>query len=227
MLILYFIFHTSYFIFILLSFFKTIFSNKPKSYTDAELLQKYREDGNIADLGILYDRYIHLVYGTSLKYLKDEDNSKDIVMSVFEKLTTKLRTYQVQHFESWLYMVTKNECLMWLRKQKGNKEISFENFGHSHTINGEESMEYESFLHQVAEDFEQGVVEQSLESDLVAMEKAILLLPTEQKLCVELFYLQNKCYKEIVEITNYELSKVKSYIQNGKRNLKIYLTNAN
>ena len=80
-------------------------------------------------------------------------------------------------------------------------------------------------MHQVAEDFEQSVVEQSLETDLVAMEKAILLLPTEQKLCVELFYLQNKCYKEIVEITNYELSKVKSYIQNGKRNLKIYLKN--
>jgi RNA polymerase sigma-70 factor (ECF subfamily) len=202
------------------SFLKNLFSAKPKVYTDAELLQKYRQEGDLTDLGILYDRYIHLVYGTSLKYLKNEDDSKDVVMLVFEKLTSKLKTYEVNHFESWLYMVTKNECLMWLRKQKGQKEISFESFGNSYAINEDDNMENETFLHQLAEEFQ----EQDLETDLVTMEKAILLLAPEQKLCIELFYLQNKCYKEIVELTNYDLSKVKSYIQNGKRNLKNLMT---
>lgn len=199
-----------------MSFLKNIFSRKPKEFTDAELLQRYRQNGDLADLGILYDRHIHKVYGTSLKYLKDEDNSKDIVMLVFEKLTQKLRTTEVNHFESWLYMVTKNECLMWLRKQKGQKEVSFENFGFKTANNEEDDMESDSFLHHITEDF----AEDDLENDLVAMEKAILLLPNEQKQCIELFYLRGKCYKEITEITGFELSKVKSYIQNGKRNLK-------
>ncbi len=203
-----------------MSFFKNIFSAKPKTYTDTELLQKYRQNGDLADLGMLYDRYIHLVYGTSLKYLKNEDDSKDIVMLVFEKLTTKLKTYQVNHFESWLYMVTKNECLMTLRKQKGQREVSFESFTTNHRINEDESMENESFLHQLADEFQ----EMDLETNLQAMEKAILLLAPEQKLCIELFYLENKCYKEIVELTNYDLSKVKSYLQNGKRNLKNLMT---
>lgn len=199
-----------------MSFFKNIFASKPKEFTDAELLQRYRQSGDLADLGILYDRYIHKVYGTSLKYLKDEDNSKDIVMLVFEKLTQKLRTTEVNHFESWLYMVTKNECLMWLRKQKGQKEVSFENFGFKTGNSEEDDMESDSFLHHITEDF----AGDDLENDLVAMEKAILLLPNEQKQCIELFYLQGKCYKEIAEITGFDLSKVKSYIQNGKRNLK-------
>jgi RNA polymerase sigma-70 factor (ECF subfamily) len=199
-----------------LSFFKNIFASKPKEFTDTELLQRYRQSGDLADLGILYDRHIHKVYGTSLKYLKDEDNSKDIVMLVFEKLTQKLRTTEVNHFESWLYMVTKNECLMWLRKQKGQKEVSFENFGFKTGNSEEDDMESDSFLHHITEDF----AGDDLEKDLVAMEKAILLLPNEQKQCIELFYLQGKCYKEIAEITGFDLSKVKSYIQNGKRNLK-------
>ncbi len=207
-----------------MSFFKTIFSSKSKTYTDAELLQKYRQDGNLLYLGEVYDRYIALVYGTSLKYLQDEDASKDMVMTVFEKLTEKLKTYEVQHFESWLYIVTKNACLMYLRKQKSTKEVSFENFGTNYSLYEEGNMESDSFLHQIAEDFEQQNFQTQIENDLQAMEKAILLLPIEQKQCIELFYLQNKCYKEIVEITNYDINKVKSYIQNGKRNLKNLMT---
>jgi RNA polymerase sigma-70 factor (ECF subfamily) len=53
------------------------------------------------------------------------------------------------------------------------------------------------------------------------LEKCIETLGDEQKQCVKLFYLQEKCYKEITESTGFDMNKVKSYIQNGKRNLKI------
>jgi RNA polymerase sigma-70 factor (ECF subfamily) len=79
-------------------------------------------------------------------------------------------------------------------------------------------VENEDMLHPVEGD-ETG----SLEENLQSLEKGIQELPVEQKRCIELFYLQQKCYKEITEITGYEQKKVKSYIQNGKRNLKIYL----
>ncbi|HEY0653572.1 MAG TPA: sigma factor-like helix-turn-helix DNA-binding protein, partial [Chryseosolibacter sp.] len=60
-----------------------------------------------------------------------------------------------------------------------------------------------------------------IESNLRKLEGCIETLPEEQRQCVKLFYLQKKCYKEITELTGFELNKVKSYIQNGKRNLKI------
>ena len=48
-------------------------------------------------------------------------------------------------------------------------------------------------------------------------------LNPEQKQCLILFYLEKKSYQEISENTGFSLMQVKSYIQNGKRNLKILL----
>ena len=55
------------------------------------------------------------------------------------------------------------------------------------------------------------------------LESAIEELNEEQKQCVILFYLQKKSYNEVSEQTGYSLLQVKSYIQNGKRNLKLLL----
>jgi RNA polymerase sigma-70 factor (ECF subfamily) len=55
------------------------------------------------------------------------------------------------------------------------------------------------------------------------LEEAIQELSEEQKLCVNLFYLQKKSYQQITDRTGFTLMQVKSYIQNGKRNLKIIL----
>jgi len=55
------------------------------------------------------------------------------------------------------------------------------------------------------------------------LKEAMTSLNREQGLCVTLFYLEEKSYKEVVEITGFSSNQVKSYIQNGKRNLKLYL----
>jgi RNA polymerase sigma-70 factor (ECF subfamily) len=73
-------------------------------------------------------------------------------------------------------------------------------------------MESESDLHLEEEG--------GLESDLSKLEKCIEKLGSEQKSCVELFFIQQKCYQEITDLTGFDFKKVKSYIQNGKRNLK-------
>lgn len=56
-----------------------------------------------------------------------------------------------------------------------------------------------------------------------ALEIALKELKADQKTCVELFYLKHMSYGDIVDVTGYDLKKVKSYIQNGKRNLKLKL----
>jgi len=174
-----------------------------KSSTDAQLLALYKKSGELDVLGELYNRYMNLVYGACLKYLKDRDESKDAVMQIFEKLVTTLREHEVTHFKSWLYVSARNHCLMQLRAKKGKyfEEIS------------PVLMESDPSLHLEEEP--------EMESNLSKLERCIETLVHEQKHCVQLFYLQQKCYKEIVQLTGYDDNKVKSYIQNGKRNLKI------
>jgi RNA polymerase sigma-70 factor (ECF subfamily) len=196
-------------------FFKKLFKKKPGN-EDADLIRQYKQTLDTAFAGELYDRYIHLVYGCCMKYLKNEEDSKDAVMQIFEKLLIELKSHEIANFKSWLHVLAKNHCLMWLRSARVRQEKTII------TFEVKEDVENEDMLHPLGGD-ESG----SLEENLQSLEKGIQELPVEQKRCIELFYLQQKCYKEITELTGYELKKVKSYIQNGKRNLKIYLQKDN
>lgn len=170
---------------------------------DDLLLKEYRTSGDLEVLGELYGRYMHLVYGVCLKYLKDEEASKDAVMQIFEQLIGKLKVHQVSNFKSWLYMLARNYCLMELRSSNKHEVVHLE----------DDVMEKEAFVHLDIED--------NRENTLTVMEKCMEKLPAEQKETIKLFYLEQKCYRDVADITGYDLNKVKSYIQNGKRNLKI------
>ncbi|MEM6644494.1 MAG: sigma-70 family RNA polymerase sigma factor [Bacteroidota bacterium] len=175
--------------------------------TDEEILQQYRKSGKQLLLGHLFNDYIHLVYGLCLKYLKNAEKSQDAVMDIYEHISKKLLETEVQHFKSWLYMVSKNHCLMALRTSK--PEMTTEIF-----------MESVQQVHLKEEKIE-------LEQDLVALEQCIDKLKEEQKGCVQKFFLQKKSYQLITEETGIAMKKVKSHIQNGKRNLKICLEQKN
>ena len=177
--------------------------------SDEALVKSYRQNGDMAVLGELYQRYTGLVFGVCMKYLKNEDDSKDAVMQIFEKLTINLKKHEVNNFRSWLHVLTKNHCLMWLRAEKNRHRKDIQD------INLEKNVEFVYYLHHNDENHR--------EEDLENLKTAITSLPDGQKQCIELFYLYEKCYKEIVEITGFELKKVKSYIQNGRRNLKNYI----
>lgn len=147
-------------------------------------------------------RYTDLVYGVCLKYLKDGETAKDAVMNIYQELLVKLRANEPDNFKSWLYVVAKNHCLMQLRKDKKMITVEFQS----------SLMQSEDFSH--LEDVLQK------ENDFKRLEDCIERLTAEQKQSIEMFYLQNKCYNEIVEITGMEWSKIRSLIQNGRRNLK-------
>ncbi len=156
-------------------------------------------------LGALYERYMPLVYGVCLKYLQSREESQDAVMQLFEKLIDQLKKHEVANFKSWLHVMAKNHCLMKIRSAKGQHSVEIEN---SMT----ESMEYSIALHH--ED------EEDKETDLTRLNGCMDQLSEEQRRCVKLFFLEEKSYNQVVEHSGYELKKVKSYIQNGKRNLK-------
>ena len=174
----------------------------PKS-TDTELVNIYREKGDLKVLAILYQRYMELVYGVCLKYLKDPELAKDAVMQIFEELVHKLRIHQVENFRGWPYMLAKNHCLMQLRSPKNLKTTEW-NPG---IMQSEENPHLNGML--------------SREENLESLENCIQGLPAEQKMAVTMFYLEEKCYNDIVSITGKEWNTVRSLIQNGRRNLKI------
>ena len=174
-----------------------------KDQDDLFLIAQYKRTGNLEVLGTLYNRYMHLVYGVCLNYFKEEEASKDAVMQIFEELVVKLRHHEVQNFKSWLHVLTRNHCLMVIRKASKNNTVPIDDV----------FVENAEFVHLDIED--------TKEKQLTIMEKCMSALPEEQRISVDLFYLQEKCYKEVAEITGFEMLKVKSYIQNGKRNLKI------
>lgn len=167
------------------------------------LLREYRKTGNLKILGRLYERYMPLVFGLCLKYFKDEDQSKDAVMQIFEELIKKLKIHEVNNFKSWLYTLSRNHCLMVIRSDSKHEFVQIE----------EKIMENGAFVHLD--------IDETRESKLHIMENCIEKLPTEQRDTISLFFLEQKCYKEVSDITGYDINKVKSYIQNGKRNLKI------
>ncbi len=182
----------------------TFIKNIPASNApDDELVEAYKSSGKLEVLTELYQRYIDLVYGVCLKYLKDEENAKDAVLNIFEELVGKLKKYPVTHFKAWLFQLAKNHCLMSMRAGKKFSKAQID----------VSLMQNEDPVHL------NGVMEK--EEHLNQMHLCLQQLVAEQKTTVELFYLQNKCYNEIVAITGIEWSKVRSFIQNGRRNLKI------
>ncbi|MBL7744981.1 MAG: sigma-70 family RNA polymerase sigma factor [Chitinophagaceae bacterium] len=170
---------------------------------DKELVSLYKASGDMTVLGELYQRYMELVYGVCLKYFKEPETAKDSVIQIFEELVTKLKKHEVDNFKGWLHMVAKNHCLMQLRTPKNLKTVEFK----TELVQNEENVHLN------------GVLEK--EENFQKLEYCLSTLTTEQQEAIRLFYLEGKCYNEIVEITGQEWNQVRSFIQNGRRNLKI------
>ena len=172
---------------------------------EAERLAEYRRRGDVALLGGLYEPYMDMVFGVCFKYLRDEEECKDAVMQIFEKLISDLRQHEVSNFKSWLHSVARNHCLMKLRM--------------SQVTAGQDAADHPAQELEV----EAGIDDDAfmLNTQLDALDECLQKLANEQRVSIELFYLQDKCYRDIAGETGFDIGKVKSYIQNGKRKLKI------
>ncbi len=172
---------------------------------DNELLQKFYADHDNEWLGILLQRYTLLLLGVCMKYLKNEEEAKDAVQQVFLKAINELHKYKVDYFKSWIYMVAKNHCLMKLRDK------------------GKYTFEINERLMATADEITDKNNYIEKDKALTNMAEALLQLNKEQQVCITLFYLEKKSYQEITDQTQFSLMQVKSYIQNGKRNLKLLM----
>jgi len=181
-------------------------ADKHNDITDQQLLENFYAGHDSKWLGILLERYTLLLLGVCMKYLKNEEEAKDSVQQIFLKVITELQKYKVEYFKSWIYMVAKNHCLMKLRDRQGKTPASLD----------------ENLIMAAGIEPDKNALLQN-DKTLDLMESSLKELNREQQQCVTLFYLQKKSYQEISEETGYSLLQVKSYIQNGKRNMKILI----
>jgi RNA polymerase sigma-70 factor (ECF subfamily) len=179
-------------------------ADKYQHITDQQLLENFYADHDNEWLGILLTRYTLLLLGVCMKYLKNEEEAKDCVQQIFLKAITELHKYKVDYFKSWLYMVAKNHCLMKLRDSHGKLPVELT----------------ERYMSAAEEETgEKSLLENDYAIDI--MTEALKELSPEQQQCVTLFYLHKKSYQEISKETRFTMMQVKSYIQNGKRNLRL------
>lgn len=188
-----------------------LFKRYEKTYSDEELLRLYRDSGNVDYLGILYERYIELVYGLCLKYFKNQVKAEDAVMAIFEDLVRKLHQHEVRDFKPWLHTVARNHCLMQLRKKEPIR-IALEDMAPSVLALLVQSAD---MLHHQKALSENGYAG--------PLKDCLAKLPPKQLECIRQFYFGDASYKDIAEELSLPLGMVRSHIQNGRRNLRLCL----
>ncbi len=175
--------------------------------SDDELITSYKRSGEPYYAGVLFQRFTQHLAVVTYKYLKKQADAEDALMEVFEIILRDLKTHDVINFRAWAYSVTKHHCLKKLKSENDKK------------------FKPESVLKQIADETNYDFDPYLLDNQIEDLKKAISNLVPEQRICIDLFYLQEKSYKEVSESTGFSLNEVKSYLQNGKRNLKGLLTN--
>lgn len=180
--------------------------HKKITYTDEELLSLLQKTQNLEYFQQLYERYIPLVYGLCLKYLKNGELAQDAVIDIYEDLSNKITKYEIDVFKNWIYSVARNHCFAALKASKKEIIVNFDS----------NLMESDTIIDLLGED-------NNDEEKANAVNTCIEKLPDPQRIAILAFFFDSKSYAEIVDLTGYNLKSVKSYIQNGRRNLKICL----
>lgn len=175
--------------------------------SDEELILRYTQDSDNRVIEILFDRYAHLAYASCLKYLQNIKDAEDLTMIIFESLGEKLRKYKIDNFKSWIFVSVRNACFMKLRKAKKIEMVNYLENSPNYCV------ENEALSH----------LDNEKELMLEHLSGCLNDLKEEQRICVDLMYLKKKNYREISELTGFDIKKVKSHIQNGKRKLRIML----
>lgn len=166
-------------------------------------MRAYRADEDTQWLGYLLQRYTTLLLGVALKYLKDKPQAEDAVQQIFLKVLTNIPREEILNFKGWLYILMRNHCLQQLRDKNHHTDESMLAYVPA-TETDKEEIQWKEY-------------------NLQQMEEAIDELHEEQRKTIILFYLKKYSYEQIIEQTGYNFMQVKSYIQNGKRNLKTIL----
>lgn len=160
------------------------------------------KDGNELEFNKLYEKYKELIYGIAFSILKNKEDSEEIVQSIFIKIF-KLEKEKLPKSKeaSWLYTITKNEVIDFLRNKK--KEISLDE------------------IYYITN-------EQNEINDIIDKEtynKIIQKLNTNEQEIVSLKIISKLSFKEISKILNIPIGTVQWKYYKAIHSLKLLLGN--
>ena len=156
--------------------------------------------------GDFYNNNYKLVYRICFSILKNTENSEDMAQSVFEKiLKMKEEQYPTEYESSWLYTVSKNECLQLIRKSKAHQNDNQE----------------DDVLENVKSDTNE--IEDVIENE--DYNKMVKKLNKKQEQIVSLKVVSDFTFKEIGQIMSMPIATVQWYYYSSIKSLKAALAN--
>ena len=172
---------------------------------DNATVRSYLESKDVTYLGRLYETYKQSIFLHCLKMVGHEEDAKDLASETFIRAFDRIEGFKPgSPFLPWLMRIATNLCIDHLRKK--NRHTFYE-FDESHSAIAIQN-------------------ESEPKEPMISGERIIEMLKQlkpSQKRCFCLFYIHNLTYKQIAELTGYPLGRVRSYIQNGKRNFKLLM----
>jgi RNA polymerase sigma-70 factor, ECF subfamily len=171
--------------------------------TDRDLILELQK-GSLEALGVLYDRYQHMVFRTALVITNDKPAAEDLLQDVFLRLHRFADHIDSQRpIEPWLYRMTANLSYTWVKRSRR----------WFHPLE-----ELAEWLVGADRNSLQQQVEQN--DDWHHVQQAVASLPLPQRVVVVLYYLNDLSLKEISEILEVPEGTVKSRLHYGRQMLK-------
>jgi RNA polymerase sigma factor (sigma-70 family) len=177
---------------------------RPKQ-ADAEVsswIENYLKTGDKQYWGRIFEKYKKQIFVRCLRILNNSEDARDLTSEAFIKAFENIQNFDLKRsFFPWLYQLTTNLCIDHIRRKK--------------------LIQFNQIEDQVISENPEDVIVNLERKELGNhIKQAIRKLKRPQKRCFCLFYIQQKSYKEIAELTGYSFNEVRSYIQNGRRKFK-------
>lgn len=100
-----------------------------KKISDEELVKLYLESRNVAYFNIIYKRYSGKIFGKCLSLLKSESEAEDATQDVMMKILMNMAKFSGKsRFSTWIYSITYNYCIDFLRRKKKDPSVYVDDF---------------------------------------------------------------------------------------------------
>ncbi len=176
-----------------------LLSNISDASSDEIIIEKYLASQRGAYFDILYKRYSAKVYARCISMLKSEELAQDAVQDVFIKILTNLSRFGGKSkFSSWLYSITYNHCIDFIRRNKKKVTVGIDNV-----------LELKAEASEVDDKL-------LLETKFQQMKDIMEEMPSKDKAVLLMKYQDGMSIKEISSLTSKSESAVKMQIKRAK-----------
>jgi RNA polymerase sigma-70 factor (ECF subfamily) len=157
--------------------------------------------GNTEAFRIIVDQYRDAVFGLALRMVNNREEAEELAQDAFIKVFNAINNYRGESkFSTWLYRITYNTCISFLRKNKPDLVEIQDQHGASNFNSG-----YDNLMK---------------EDNNMAINIILSQLKPDDRAIIQLFYLEENSIKEISEITGFSNTNVKVKLHRSKQKMR-------